>query len=141
MRARNLFTAAILSVTPISVALGAAAPNDPIEIDMTTLTEFEYEEGMELPEKVAELDGLRVVFEGYMHSETKEDTTTFLVVGDACQCAGTPLINHFVEITLDSGTTSHRPGLITFEGALSVSEEYDDLGLVETLYRLDGNFF
>lgn len=132
---------ALLALTLAALSLGAAAPEDPVEIDMTKLTEFDYTPGMELPKDVSELDGLRVVFEGYMHSETEDDTESFLVVGNACQCAGTPLINHFIEITLDSGTTSHRPGLITFEGKLSVSEELDDLGLVETLYRLDGNFF
>lgn len=125
-----------------ALSLGATAPlEDPIEIEITTLSEFDFTQGMDLPKQVTELDGIRVIFEAYMHNETKDDATTFLVVGDACMCSGTPLPNHFVEITLDSGTTGHRPGLMSFEGVLEVSEELDDLGLVKSLYRLDGNFF
>ena len=124
-----------------AVAVGATPVNDPIEIQLTTLSEYDFTPGMELPKKVTELDGIRVVFDAYMHNETKDGTTTFLVVGDACMCAGTPLVNHFIEITLDSGTTGYKPGQITFEGELTVSEKTDDLGLVESLYRLEGNFF
>lgn len=131
-----------LLLAAATLCLSAALPpEDPIEIQLTTLSEFDFAPGMELPKNVAELNNIRVIFEAYMHTDTEDDTTTFFVVGNACQCAGVPLVNHFVEITLDSGITDHRPGLITFEGLLDVSEEIDDLGLVESLYRLDGNFF
>ncbi|MEX1025250.1 MAG: hypothetical protein WD226_09250 [Planctomycetota bacterium] len=131
----------LLPLVLAALAVGAMPVEDPIEIELTKLADYDYRPGMDLPASVADLDGIRVVFDAYMHNETDDDTKTFLVVGDACMCAGTPLVNHFVEITLDSGRTGYRPGQITFEGRLSVSEKTDDLGLVESLYRLDGNFF
>ena len=131
----------IATLALAGIALGAAPVEDPIEIQLTTLSEFDYTPGMDLPEKVSSLNGIRVVFDAYMHTETKDGATTFLVVGDACMCSGTPLVNHFIEITLDSGTTGYKPGQISFEGTLTVEEKTDDLGLVESLYRLDGNFF
>ena len=130
----------LLALAGVSHSLTAAAARETVEVDIEVLTGIDYEEGKPLPKKVTKYDGRTVVIGGYMHSSTKRNTDTFLMVGNLCQCSGTPMVQHFIEVTLDGTTTDPKPGYIEIEGTLSVGEETDG-GFVTSIYRVKGDFF
>ena len=128
-----------LLILLLSMVSLAGAVDEAIEVDIRKLTEVDWKEGQELPKEIRELDGKEVVISGYMQEQFQDDRKTFLIVSDSCQCSGTPLPNHFVEITLEN-ETDYRTGQLTFKGKLSVGEKEED-GFVTSLYRLEGSFF
>ena len=128
-----------LLILLLSMVCLAGAVDEAIEVDIRKLTEVDWKEGQELPKEIRELDGKEVVISGYMQEQFQDDRKTFLIVSDSCQCSGTPLHNHFVEITLEN-ETDYRTGQLTFKGKLSVGEKEED-GFVTSLYRLEGEFF
>ena len=117
----------------------AVIVDDPIEVDIMTLTKIDWQQGQELPKEIRELDGKTIVISGYMQSQFTDERETFLLVSDSCQCGGTPSPHHFIEVTLDD-KTEYKPGQLTFMGTLSVGEVEED-GFVKSLYRLEGSFF
>jgi hypothetical protein len=121
------------------LALVAAPLASAVEVDIEKLTSVDWQQGKELPKEIRDLDGKEVVISGYMQSDLKKDSDTILIVGNSCQCTGTPLPQHFVRVKLDK-ETGYRPGQLTFIGTLSVGEELED-GFVTSLYRLEGRFF
>ncbi|MEM7305346.1 MAG: hypothetical protein AAF682_01685 [Planctomycetota bacterium] len=134
---------ALLAFVPLAVGASSPAPaaavwEDPVEIDILTLVSVDWQQGKELPDKIKRLDGRKVVISGYMQSQFRNATDTFMLVADSCQCTGTPLPNHFVRIKLPQ-KTDFKPGELSFIGTLSVGEEMKD-GFVDSLYRLDGDF-
>ncbi len=117
-------------------------PDEPVAVDIWWLTDFQYEEGGQLPERIARLNGKPVVLTGYMHTFQKPQTGTFLMVDDGCACGGRPQVNRFVEVTLaDDATTPYRPGLLDVSGVLEVKEKRDEDGFVVSLFRLKGEFY
>lgn len=129
----------LILLLSIASFAGASALEEAIEVDIRKLTEVDWKEGQELPKDIQDLDGKEVVISGYMQEQFQDDRKTFLIVSDSCQCSGTPLPNHFVEITLEN-ETDYRTGQLTFKGKLSVGEKEED-GFVTSLYRLEGEFF
>lgn len=120
-------------------AAGVAAPApDVIEVDILTLTSIDWEPGGELPKRIRDLDGREIAINGYMQSQLRKDTRKVTIVGDSCQCTGTPMPHHFIQVTLDE-KTGYRPGQLSFIGTLSVGEVVED-GFVTSLYRLKGRF-
>ncbi|MEZ5978701.1 MAG: hypothetical protein R3F34_10825 [Planctomycetota bacterium] len=117
-------------------APASAALEDAIEVDVRDLTLLEWQEGDRLPDDITKLDGRRVCIRGYMHKSVTDTVTEFPMVSDSCQCTGTLLPHHFVEITLSSGDTSPIPGEFEVVGKLSVGEKKDEDGFVVSLYRL-----
>lgn len=136
MRLLAPLTALLLAV-PL---LGSAPAPQPIEIDIVRLTSIEWELGDPLPKWISDISGAEVVIQGYMFGEILEEVDEFYIVSDACQCNGSPRLSHFVQISLESGTTTHRPGMLTFRGTFTAGEEEED-GFVTSLFRLTGDFF
>ena len=126
--------APVLALLP----LAAAAPGDPIEVDLVKLTSIDWEQGRELPADVRALDGREVAFTGYLFERFQDDRSEVLVVADSCQCSGTPLPHHFVKVSLGE-KTRYRGGELSFLGTFSVGEETED-GFVTSLFRLKGGF-
>ena len=114
-----------LLILLLSMVSLAGAVDEAIEVDIRKLTEVDWKEGQELPKEIRELDGKEVVISGYMQEQFQDDRKTFLIVSDSCQCSGTPLPNHFVEITLEN-ETDYRTGQLTFKGKLSVGEKEEE---------------
>lgn len=141
MKVSILISGAALATLLATGTAPAPLDDDPIEVDILELTSIDYEEGKELPKKIRDLDGKKIVISGYMQSQPKKDVNQFLIVGNSCQCAGRPLVQHFVEVTLDDDkTTGYKPGQLTFIGTLEVGEVKED-GFVKSIYRLKGDFF
>jgi hypothetical protein len=121
-------------------SLGAApAASDPVEVDIVKLTSIDWKQGQELPQWIRDLDGKEVVISGFMFTQFRDETDELLVVGNSCQCSGTPLPQHFVKTKLDKKTT-YKGGELTFIGTFRAGEVVED-GFVTSLYRLDGKFF
>ena len=120
---------------PTLLMLAGPTWSEPEEVEILTLTSIDYKEGEELPDEVKDLDGKHIKIEGFFDNDTSEGSTTFLLVNDGCGCEGSPKIHHFIEVTLESGTTGYRPDRVTVVGTLSVGEVKED-GYVVSLYRL-----
>ncbi len=117
--------------------LGTAA--DPTPVGFTTLSGFDYVEGMELPQEVRDLDGLEVTLSGFMRREDglEGSTTMFMLIDDNCGCTGIPQMNEIVFCAMDNGeTTEILPGSVKITGTLWVGEEKED-GVVIGIYGLD----
>jgi len=128
-----------LGVFAQSAARPPARLGDPVELDIVKLTSIEWKQGDTLPKWVRELDGKEVVISGFINQRFRDDTDELLIVSDSCQCAGTPLPQHFVEVSLDK-KTGYKGGELTFIGTFSAGEVEED-GFVASLFRLDGKFF
>ena len=134
---KSLFASLMIAVAAL-LSFGATPVDDVIEVDILRLTSIDWEAGKELPKSIRDLNGREIAITGYMQTQLKKDTKTFMIVGDSCQCTGTPLPHHFVQVTLDE-KTGYRPGELSFIGKLAVGEELKD-GFVTSLYRLEGKF-
>jgi len=110
------------------------ALDDAQEVNISKLTSINYRKGKPLPEDVQNLDGKRVRIEGYMALGTLEGVDSFEFVPESCEC-GRSKVQHFIDVTIEEGLTTFRPGRITLEGVFSVGEVEED-GFVVSLYRL-----
>jgi hypothetical protein len=110
-------------------------PEKAVEVRIETLTGIDYKRGGDLPQEVLDLDGKRVTLDGYMAIGTFEGVSMFELVPEACEC-GRSKVQHFIEVTMTSGTTTYQPGLLKVTGTLSVGEVEQD-GFVVSLYRLE----
>ncbi|MCB9913536.1 MAG: hypothetical protein H6828_00135 [Planctomycetes bacterium] len=119
------------------VGLGAAAPSaeDATVVQMVELNNVEYQIGDDLPDWVIALDGQRIEIAGFMRTGTLEGETWFDLTNDSCGC-GTSKLQHFVRVTLESGTTSFTPDELTLTGTFAAGEQEDEDGFVESIYRL-----
>ena len=104
------------------------------EVNITKLTSVNYRKGKALPEEIQSLDGKRVSIEGYMALGTLEGVESFEFVPESCEC-GRSKVQHFIDVTIEEGLTTFRPGRMTLEGVFSVGEVEED-GFVVSLYRL-----
>jgi hypothetical protein len=110
------------------------AEDDIQEVNITKLTSVNYRKGKPLPEDIQNLDDKRVRIEGYMALGTLEGVDSFEFVPESCEC-GRSKVQHFIDVTIEEGLTTFRPGRITLEGVFSVGEKEED-GFVVSLYRL-----
>ena len=92
-----LFLAALVPVT-----------DDPQEVDFAALSDFEYVEGMTLPEHVTRLDQKTVRISGFMAREEPGDGPVefFLLINDACGCQGMPKLNEVLFCAMPDGQTT-----------------------------------
>ena len=131
-------------------ALGLAVglpPGDPTEIDFQELSDFEYEEGMELPSSVTQYNEKSITVAGFMRREDEmsggasahvgDEVEYFMLVNDACGCEGTPKLNEIVFCAMPEGqTTKILPGVVKITGTLFVGEEKED-DIVLAIYTMD----
>ncbi len=126
----------------LAVALLLLAPlAEVVTVDFSTLSDFDYEEGMELPKKVQKFDGKKVRSTGFIRTDdgATEDLEEFWIVNQNCDCQGAPLLNEVVWYTLPDGTTvTNDDAPITVEGTLHVKEEKAD-DYVLYIYRLEAD--
>ena len=108
--------------------------DDPIEVSIQELTSVEYKRGEELPAEIRKLDGKKVTIDGYMALGTIEGVSKFELVPEPCEC-GRSKVQHFVDVTMEKGTVSYRPGRVQLVGTLEVGEVEED-GFVVSVYRL-----
>ena len=118
-----------------------ALAGDPVKTSFSVLAGFTYQEGMQLPKEVTDLDEKVVSISGCMQREVPGSSPVeqFLLVNDACGCNGTPKLNEVVFCTLPAGTTTDiKPGIVTVTGKLFVGEVKED-GVVVMVYQLDAD--
>jgi hypothetical protein len=127
---RNLSFAAVLLMT---------SSDDPRVIDFGVLASFEYREGMKLPSEVVGLDKKEVKISGFMRGENgaTENLEFFMIVNEACGCAGEPKLNEVIFCAMPEGqrvNLSAAPVKVT--GTLYVGEDKDG-DYVSSLYRME----
>jgi len=130
LSARNLAALAVLLAPP---------GEDPIEVDFASLSDFDYREGMTLPAHVTRLDTKKIRISGFMRSEDGSNGPTefFMLINDACGCAGTPFLNEIVFCAMPPGQkVDIEPGTVELTGTLYVGEVRED-GVVISLYEMD----
>ena len=122
----------------LAAAFGPLA-GEPTDVDFATLSDFDYVEGMKLPEHVTKLDEKTVRISGFMAREAPGEGPVeyFLLINDACGCEGTPFLNEVLFCAMPPGqTTDLLPGTVTLVGKLFVGEIVED-GVVIALYCMD----
>ncbi len=140
------FALALLPILP--AAGGAPTPvptieslaDRPIEVDIYDLTDIVWQPGDPLPQNVLDLDGKRVVINGYMHQSITARTSEFPLVNDACQCTGNLMPHHFIEVDLGPRETEPIPGSFEVIGTLDIGEIEED-GYCVSVYRLRGKIY
>jgi hypothetical protein len=112
---------------------------DPEFLDFKVLSEWEYTDGMKLPDSVTKLDRKKFTLSGFMRREDSGfgEVEFFLLVYENCGCTGTPKINELVYCAMPEGvTTPVHPGPVKVSGTLYVAEQKDD-GVVYGIYAMD----
>jgi hypothetical protein len=106
---------------------GKASAAEPLHLP--ALAEFEYRQKEPVPEHIAKWSGRRVRTTGFMNPTTQaRDLTTFLLVKDRGSCCfgKQPQTNHYIEVKLRPGRTTHyTTDPVTVEGVLTVEERWD----------------
>ena len=116
-----------------------ATAEDPIRVNFPTLSSFDYDEGMDLPAEVTQLNEKRVEITGFMAREDggSGPTDMFMLIDEACGCEGLPMMNEVIFCALPEGEEIDvEPGLVKITGTLYVGEEIED-GVVISLYYLE----
>lgn len=122
----------------VALALALVPADDPVPVDFATLSDFDYEPGMELPEEVRRLDGSKVRVSGFIRTEDgrTDDISVFWLVNQNCDCQGTPRINELILCTMPDGETiSNDDSLIEATGLFEAAEQRKD-DYVVSLYRM-----
>jgi len=127
-------------VTWLAFLSAMVVPHVSLPVDIQDLTNFDWEEGQELPSDIVALNRTRIDIEGYIHTTEDRNGRVFLLIPDQkCRCQGTPPPNYFVKVYLDKGSAEQRSGRVHLTGKFFVSEKYED-GFVTSIYRLRGRF-
>jgi hypothetical protein len=109
------------------------------EVNFQVLSNFDFEEGMELPTSVTKYHEKKVKVGGFMATEDGSDGEVeyFILVNDACGCEGTPMLNEMIFCAMPEGEkTTIKPGTVWVTGKLYVEEEIEE-GVVVTLYTME----
>jgi hypothetical protein len=126
---------------PLLLGLLACLADDPTKVGFAVLAGFDYQEGMQLPKEVTDLDQKVVEVRGFMQREVPGSgpVGSFMLVNDACGCNGTPKLNEVIFCTLPDGTTIDvKTSTVTVTGKLFVGEEKED-GVVIMIYQMDAD--
>lgn len=131
-------------MTKVSLALTLAlsllpASQEPTWLDYKILSEWEWSEGMKLPDTVTQWDKKKVILTGFMRREDSGfgDVSYFMLIYENCGCTGMPKMNEVVYCTMEDGvTTPIHPGPVKVTGTLYVGETKED-GVVVAIYQLD----
>lgn len=132
MTARTLITG--LGGT-IEEAEGESVPGDWSPAAWPVISGFDYEEGMELPPPVEELDGKEVMAWGYL-LQLEEDQ--FLLVQSLWSCCfgSPPDLHEAIVVRADPDARRYEGRGVRVYGRFEASELSED-GYVTSLYRLD----
>lgn len=129
-----------LSQYLLAAVLGFGVTRDEaLPVDFAALSDFEFVQGMKLPEHVTKLHKKKVKLTGFMMRDGggSGPVDYFLLVSDQCGCQGMPFLNEVVFCDLDPGKQIELlPGLVTVEGTIFVGEVVED-GVTTSLYNLD----
>ncbi|PIE22589.1 MAG: hypothetical protein CSA62_11490 [Planctomycetota bacterium] len=111
---------------------------DALQVDFEKLSDFEFVEGMELPESIQKLDGKVIRIGGFPRTfdGQVDEISEFWLISQNCDCEGVPFWNEMMWCTLTNGQTitiNDEP--LVLEGKLSVGEDRDEEYLL-SLYRL-----
>lgn len=127
---------ALLSI--LATFLLGSPTDDPEEINFAELSNFDFEEGMELPKSVTKHHKKLVTVGGFMATEdgAEGDVEYFILVNDACGCEGTPKLNEMIFCAMPEGqTVTIKPGTVSVTGTIYVEEEKEE-GVVVSLYTM-----
>ena len=122
----------------LAVFLLGSPVDDPEEINFAELSNFDYEEGKDLPKSVTKHHEKLVTVGGFMATEdgTEGDVEYFILVNDACGCEGTPKLNEMIFCAMPEGKTVQiKPGTVSVTGMIYVEEEKEE-GVVVSLYTM-----
>ena len=122
----------------LAVFLLGSPVDDPEEINFAELSNFDYEEGKDLPKAVMKHHEKLVTVGGFMATEdgTEGDVEYFILVNDACGCEGTPKLNEMIFCAMPEGkTVKIKPGTVSVTGTIYVEEEMEE-GVVVPLYTM-----
>jgi hypothetical protein len=127
-----------IALLSILTAVLLGSPDDPVEINFAELSNFDYEEGMDLPKSVTKLHEKLVVVGGFM--ATEDDSTGeveyFILVNDACGCEGTPKLNEMIFCAMPEGEkVKIKPGTALVTGTIHVEEEIEE-DVVVSIYTM-----
>ena len=128
-------------VTVSSPDASANTQLSPVRASFDQLGGWKHVEGKTpIPEKVKKLDGQWVEVSGFMWSNNQIDNLTRFVLVQSlwgCCFGQTPDMNHFVDVTLESGKmASFYPDPVRVIGRLSVGEKIED-GHCVSIYRME----
>jgi len=127
------------ALLPIVAAFLLGSPvGDPTEINFAELSNFDYEEGKEMPESVTKHHKKLVKVGGFMATEdgVGGDVEYFILVNDACGCEGTPKLNEMIFCAMPVGqTVKIKPGTVSVTGTIHVEEEKEE-GVVVSIYTM-----
>ena len=111
---------------------------DVVKTDFDKLSDYEFVEGMQLPEHIKKLDGKIIRIGGFPRTFDGEvdGISQFWLISQNCDCEGVPMWNEMMWCTLtDDQTITINDEPIVLEGKLSVGEDRDEEYLL-SLYRL-----
>jgi len=108
---------------------GEAPPPPAPELPFMELGAFEHKERMALPENVTKWNGKRVRATGIINpGRQMRDLNHFYLVKDRASCCfgARPQLNHYIDVTLKPGLTTHAlPDPISVIGTLVIEERFD----------------
>ena len=98
-----------------------------------------------IPDAIKALNGKQIVVDGFMYPlDSKEGKVTELILFrhfETCCFGGSPLPHDFIAVTMVDGNTAwagYSFELVRTEGRLEVGVKTDELGNLESIYRLEG---
>jgi hypothetical protein len=113
----------------ILAGCGDPPPAPAPELPFQELGGFEHKERMALPENVTKWNGKRVRATGIINpGRQMRDLNHFYLVKDRASCCfgQRPQLNHYLDVTLKPGMTTHAlPDPISVIGTLVVEERFD----------------
>jgi len=110
---------------------------EPIEVDFTTLMDFEFERGKEIPKKIRQYDGKEIRITGYMDTYTQENSRQFYLMSASCGCDGEVELNHFVDVRLTDQIVGYDPSKLDVVGTFRI-EEVEEEGFLVSIFQVEG---
>ncbi len=128
----------------VGIAADVEVPEGYLKAPFSLIGGFSYEEGMKLPQHIADLNGRKVGMAGYMMTlEEVEDIHEFVLVESLWSCCfgKPPEVHQAVVVTIAAKKgVDMTPVPILITGVLDVGEKIED-GFVTSLYRLKADSF
>jgi hypothetical protein len=129
----------------LTLGCGKKEPPPPAaeRLPLIELGDFDYTEGMALPDKVTRWNRKPVIVTGYVNpTRQTREISRFLLVKDLGSCCfgKAPQINHFIDVALKDGqTVNYSRDPVTVRGVLEIGEVMSDDGVViDSVYRMKG---
>jgi hypothetical protein len=144
-----------LAVALLVTGAVAAQQREYEPLNMFSLANFNYREPSvadvkakkpftsNIPAAITALNGKKVSAEGFMipFEQSANQVTEFMLVADfdACQFGEMPArLNDWIHVTMRAGKVAYYSNSpIVVNGILSVGEEFDRMGYVNSIFRID----